>query len=347
MNIKSATNVNRARRLLVTGVAAVVLAEAVALGVGVTNGSSLIASVHADETYPGQPIKMIVPFPPGGVADLVGRPLAVAMERALKGKILVENRAGAGGGVGMAAAARAKADGYTVLMALSSITVIPTADKLNGRKPQYELAELAPIALITADPTVFCVLADAPWQNLKEFVDDARKRPAAINYGSSGVYGTLHVAMEMLATAADIKLTHVPFQGAAPALTGLLGGQVQAIASGPSAVNAQIKAGKLRVLASWGDKRLAAMPQVPTLKELGYDAEFYIWSGLFVAAAAPEPVKKALRDAVRSAVADPQFIQVLDSMSSPLAYLDAPQFEAFVVRDANKMGAVIQRIGKE
>ncbi len=300
-----------------------------------------------EDPYPNQPIKMIVPFPPGGVADLTGRPLAIALEKALKGRIVVENRAGAGGGVGMGAVARAKPDGYTVLMALSSITVIPSADKLNGRKPQFELAELSPLALITADPTVLCVAADSPWMTLKDLLDDARRRPGAINYGSSGVYGTLHVAIEMLANAAEVKFQHVPFQGAGPAVTALLGGHVQLLASGPSAVLPQIKAGKFRVLASWGDRRLGALPDVPTLKELGLDAEFYIWSGVFVPAAVPEPIKITLRQALRAAVNDPQFRQALDTMSTPLAYLDAPEFVSFVDKDAVKMAKVVQRIGKE
>ncbi len=303
--------------------------------------------VSAEDPYPNQPIKMIVPFPPGGVADLTGRPLAIALERALKGRLVIENRAGAGGGVGMAAVARAKPDGYTLLMALSSITVIPSADKLNARKPQFELAELAPLALITADPTVLCVAADSPWKSLKDLLDDARRRPGVINYGSSGVYGTLHVAIEMLANAADVKFQHVPFQGAGPAVTALLGGHVQLIASGPSAVLPQVKAGKFRVLASWGDRRLASLPEVPTLKELGLDAEFYIWSGVFVPAAVPEPIKKLLRDAIRVAVNDPQFKQALETMSTPLAYLDAPEFASFVDKDAAKMAKVVQQIGKE
>ena len=310
-------------------------------------GLSWAGSVRAEDAYPAQPLHLIVPFPPGGVADQVGRPLAAAMEKPLKQRIIVENKAGAGGGVGMAAVARAKADGYTLLMALSSVTVIPEADRLNGRKPQYELRELAPIALITADPTVLCVRSDSPWKTLKEFIDDARRRPGEIDYGSSGIYGTLHVAMEMLAASADIKLQHVPFTGAAPALTALLGGHVQTLASGPSAVIQQVRAGRLRVLASWGRQRLASLPEVATLKELGYDAEFYIWSGLFAPAGTPEPIQNALRDSVRSAVEDLQFRQALEGMATPLAYLDAPEFARFVEIDAVKMARVVQRIGKE
>ncbi len=309
--------------------------------------SNPLGAAWAEDQYPKEPIKMIVPFPPGGVADLTGRPLALALEKALKGRIVVENRAGAGGGVGMGAVARAKPDGYTILMALSSITVIPPADKLNGRKSQFELAELAPLALITADPTVLCVAADSPWKNLKDLLDDARRRPGEINYGSSGVYGTLHVAIEMLANAADVKFQHVPFQGAGPAVTALLGGHVQMLASGPSAVIPQVKAGKFRVLASWGDRRLASLPDVPTLKESGLGVEFYIWSGVFVPAGVPESIKLLLRQAIRVAVNDPQFKQALDTMSTPLAYLDAPEFASFIEKDAAKMAIVVQKIGKE
>jgi tripartite-type tricarboxylate transporter receptor subunit TctC len=315
-----------------------------ALSFGLFNGSG---QVHAEDPYPNQPIKMIVPFPPGGVADLTGRPLAVALERALKGRIVIENRAGAGGGVGMAAVARAKPDGYTILMALSSITVIPSADRLNGRKPQFELAELAPLALITADPTVLCVPSDSPWKTLQDLLDAARRRPGEINYGSSGVYGTLHVAVEMLANAANVKFQHVPYQGAGPAVTALLGGQVQLLASGPSAVLPQVKAGKFRVLASWGERRLASLPEVPTLKELGLDAEFYIWSGVFVPIGVPDAIKSTLREAIRLAVTDAQFKAALDTMATPLAYLDAPEFASYVAKDAARMAKVVQLIGKE
>src|SRR5215207_10637405 len=144
------------------------------------------------------------------------------------------------------------------------------------------MKDFAPIALITADPTVLVVSADSPWKNLKEFVESAKAYPGKINYSSSGVYGTLHVAMEIFAQAANIKLYHIPYQGGGPAVTALMGGQVEALASGPSAAINQIKAGRMRALAVWGDKRLASLPEVPSMKEVGYSAEFCIWSGLFV-----------------------------------------------------------------
>lgn len=141
----------------------------------VAMGVALATVVAAQEAFPGRPITMIVPFPPGGVADLTGRPTAAAMEKSLGQKIVIENKPGAGGGIGMAQVAKSKPDGYTIMMALSSISVIPEADKLLGRVPMYTLDQLAPIALISADPTILVVRSESPWKTLKEFVDDAKK----------------------------------------------------------------------------------------------------------------------------------------------------------------------------
>jgi tripartite-type tricarboxylate transporter receptor subunit TctC len=305
------------------------------------------ATVASAQDYPSRPITMIVPFPPGGVADQSGRPVAAAMEKILKQPVVVQNRAGAGGAVGMAAAANAKPDGYTILMALSSISIIPEADKLFGRPPAYQMKQLAPVALVTADPTVLVVPADSPWKSVKDFVEDAKKRPGEIAFSSSGIYGTLHMAMEIFAASAGIKLKHVPFNGGGPALTALLGGHVQSLASGPGPVIPQIHAGKLRALATWGEKRLDAMPDVPTFQELGYkDVTFYIWSGLYAPAGTPEPVMKVLRDTMRKVVDDPDFKSAMEKLQTPVNYLDAPEFQKFWDKDAAMLAAAVQRVGK-
>jgi tripartite-type tricarboxylate transporter receptor subunit TctC len=289
---------------------------------------------------------MVVPFPPGGVADIVGRPLAAQMEKTLKQPIVVVNRTGAGGAVGMASVAKAAPDGYTILMALSSISIFPVSDRINGKTPAYEMKDFAPIALITADPTVLVVSADSPWKNLQEFVASAKAYPGKINYSSSGVYGTLHVAMEIFANAAGIKLFHVPYQGGGPALTALLGGQVHALASGPAPAVGQIKAGKMRALASWSTERLPLMPDVPTFKELGYDAEFYIWSGVFAPAAIPTPVLDRLRAAVREAATSPEFKGAMEKVQTPVSYLDAPAFRTYWEKDAARLKVALEKIGK-
>ncbi|HLQ26696.1 MAG TPA: tripartite tricarboxylate transporter substrate binding protein [Acidiferrobacterales bacterium] len=304
------------------------------------------ALVYAEERFPSRPINLVVPFPPGGVADQTGRPVAAAMEKILKQPVVVANKQGAGGAVGMSAVANAKPDGYTLLMALSSISIIPEADKLFGRAPAYSMDQLTPIALITADPTILVVRADSPWKSVKELVEDAKKRPGEISFSSSGIYGTLHMATEMFSHAAGIKLKHVPYNGAGPALTAILGGHVDVLASGPGVVLPQIKAGKLRPLAGWGAKRVAALPDVPTFKELGYDIEFYIWAGMFAPAGTPAPILKTLREAVGLAVRDPEFKAIMEKLETPVTYMDAPGFRKFWDKDAKMLADAVKRVGK-
>ena len=318
---------------------------AVALGaIGIALTCALPAT--AQEAYPSKPIALVVPFPPGGVADIVARPFGEALGRNLGTPIVIENKAGAGGGIGMAYVAKAKPDGYTLLLALSSISILPEADKVSGRAPMFQLEQLVPIARLTADPTVLAVRAESPWKTLAEFLADAKNRPGAISYGSSGNYGTMHVPMEMFAARAGVKLLHVPFTGAGPAVIALLGGNIDAVASGPSTVIQHVKAGKLRVLASWGDKRLAALPEVPTLLELGYDAVFFQWSGLFAPAGTPEAVLLRLREAARVAATDPKFVAAMATVDTPVQYMDAPELQRFWEGDVRKLGDVVRRVGK-
>src|SRR5437016_5943009 len=300
----------------------------------------------AQDAFPSKPITMIVPFPPGGVADIVGRPLASVMQKSLKHPVVVVNRTGAGGAVGMAAVAKSAPDGYTILMALSSISIFPVSDRINGKEPAYEMSDFAPVALVTADPTVLVVRADGPYKTLKDFVAAAKARPGKINYSSSGVYGTLHVAMEIFANAAGIQLFHVPYQGGGPAVAALLAGQVEASAQGPAAVIGHIKGGKMRALASWGTERLKLLPDIPTFKELGYDAEFYIWTGIFVPAATPAPIIARLREAVRNAATSEDFKATMEKVSTPVAYLDAPEFQKYWDKDAARLKSALEKIGR-
>jgi len=310
-------------------------------------GLFIASGLQAQDAWPTKPVTMIAPFPPGGIADIVGRPLAASMEKTLKQPVLVVNRTGAGGAVGTTAAAKAAPDGYTILMSLSSISIFPVSDPINGRPAPYQLADFAPIALVTADPTILVVSADGPYKTIEEFIASAKAYPNRMNYSSSGVYGTLHVAMEMFAAAAGIRMFHIPYQGGGPAAAALLGGQVHALASGPGAVAGQIKGGKMRALAGWGDKRLPMMPELPTFKELGYpDVEFYIWSGVFAPAATPAPIQAKLREAVRAAVADPQFRGAMEKVQTPISYLDAPDFRKFLAIDAARLKVAVEKIGK-
>ena len=300
----------------------------------------------AQEDYPSRPVTMVVPFPPGGVADTVGRPVAEAMSRFLKQPVVVENKGGAGGGIGMGQVAKAKPDGYTVVMALSSFVVLPEADKLLKRTPMYQLDQLKPIARFTADPTVLVVRAESPWKTYAEFIAYVKSNPAKVSFGSSGNYGTMHVPMEQLKVATSSYMLHVPYTGAGPAVFALLAGQVDALSTGPASVLQQIKAGKLRALAHWGEGRLAAMPDVPSFKELGVPVVYSQWAGMFAPAATPAPVVEKLRQAARFAAQDPRAVQALTAAGTSFQFQDAPEFERFVQTDARAMSSLVKRIGK-
>jgi tripartite-type tricarboxylate transporter receptor subunit TctC len=302
------------------------------------------AAAFAQDGYPSHPITMVVAFPPGGVADITARPTALAMEKALKQRVIIENKPGAAGATGNAYVANAKPDGYTLLMALSSISVIPEAERLQGHKPPYELAQLAPIALISADPVVLVVREEAPWKTVKDFVDDAKKRPGKISYSSSGIFGALHMPYTLLEHATGITLWHVPYNGGGPAVQALLGGQVDSTVGGPAAMIGQIRAKRFRPLASFGGKRLASLPDVPTLKELGIDAEYYIWAGILIPAATPSAIQQKLRDAVRQAVQDPDFKNTMAKVETPVSYLDAPEFRKYWDADAKKLAEAVKTV---
>jgi tripartite-type tricarboxylate transporter receptor subunit TctC len=300
----------------------------------------------AQDSYPARPITIVVPFPPGGVADLTARPLAPALERALKQPVGVVNKQGAAGAVGMQAVAVAKPDGYTLLVALVSISTIPEVDALLGRTPAYTRDQLVGIARLNADPPVLVVGAERPWKTLKELVDDARRHPGEITYASSGLYGASHVPMEMLLHAAGVKMRHLPTTGGGPATTAVLGGHAALWPSPPGIALPHVKAGKLRPLATFGAARLAALPDVPTLKELGYDVEYYLWAALFAPRGVPPTVLATLREATRRAVQDPEFRSAMDKVETPIAYQDADEFRVWWDADARRLAAVIKQIGR-
>ncbi|MGN6457897.1 MAG: tripartite tricarboxylate transporter substrate binding protein [Achromobacter mucicolens] len=296
--------------------------------------------------YPERPVTLVVPFPPGGVADTIARPIAQALGDKLGQPIVIENKGGAGGAIGIGQAGRAKPDGYTLLMSLSSISILPAADRLLERKPAYQLDQFVPIARITADPTVLVVRADAPYKTLDEFLEAARKQGGKLSYGSSGIYGTMHVPMEMLQNAAGIKMMHVPFTGAGPAVQALVGGQVDALATGPSSVMQLIQAGRVRPLAHWGDGKLESLPQVPSLKSMGLDASFVQWSGIFALAGTPPAVIDKLRQAVKQIAEDPAVQARIAGTGSPVQYLDAPAFDDYWKKDSASLEVAVNRIGK-
>jgi tripartite-type tricarboxylate transporter receptor subunit TctC len=300
----------------------------------------------AQEPYPTRPITMMVAFPPGGVADNTARPVAAVLERILKQPVTVLNKAGAAGAVGYQAAATSKPDGYTLLMALVSVSVLPEVDKLFGRPQNYTREQLTGIARINADPSMLVVRADAPWKTLKDLVEDAKKRPGEIVFTSSGLYGAAHIPTEMFIKAAGIKMRHLPTTGGGPMMNAMLGGHAQVVMTPVSLAAAHVKAGKLRLLAHSGTTPVAAYPEVPSFKSQGYDVEYTAWAGLVAPKDTPPHIIKVLRDATRQAVKEPEVIASHAKLETPIAYMDADEFNAWWARDAAKLAEVVKQIGK-
>jgi tripartite-type tricarboxylate transporter receptor subunit TctC len=301
----------------------------------------------ADESFPNRPITIVNPFPPGGLADLTGRPLAASLEKVLKQPVVMTNKPGASGAVGMQSVAVAKPDGYTVLITVPAISTLPEVDKLFGRPSTYSRDQLVPLALINADPTIIVVNVEQPWKSVKALLDDAKRRPGEITFSSSGIYGASHVPMEWLLQAAGgLKMRHLPTTGGGPAMTAVLGNHAQLWASPPGVASPHIKAGKVRPLAVTGATRHPHFPEVPTLRELGYDVEYYLWIGLFVPKNTPAPAAKVLREAVRQAVDDPAFRNAMEKIQTPIAYKDADDFRTWVDAEALQLAQVIRQIGR-
>jgi tripartite-type tricarboxylate transporter receptor subunit TctC len=316
------------------------------LGLFVLLTTIVAGPAGAQEPYPTRSISIVVAFPPGGLADNTARPVAAVLERILKQPVAIINKAGAAGAVGNQSVATSKPDGYTLLMALVSVSVLPEVDKLFGRAQNYTLDQLTGIARVNADPSMLVVRADAPWKTLKDLVDDAKKRPGEIVFTSSGLYGAAHIPMEMFIKAAGIKMRHLPTTGGGPMMNAMLGGHAQAVMTPVSLAAAHVKAGKLRLLAHSGTAPVAAFPEVPSFKSQGYDVEYTAWAGLVAPKGTPPQVIKILRDAMREAVKAPEVVNSHAKLETPIAYMDADEFNAWWAKDAARLAEVVKQIGK-
>jgi tripartite-type tricarboxylate transporter receptor subunit TctC len=319
---------------------AAVFASSIALA------SWVVGMAQAQEAWPARPITLIVPFPPGGGGDIVARPLASQLERILKQPFLVTNRPGAAGAIGTAAAAAAKPDGYTLMVTISSFSTVPEVDALFKRPQAFTREQFIPVARLTADPPLLVANAAAQWRSVKELVAAARKRPGEMFYAHSGLYAPQHTAMEIFATAAGIRLQDVPYVGGAPAMTSVLGGHATMLAASPALSSPHVKAGKVRVYATWGAERNPLYPDVSTLIELGYQAEFYNWSGMFAVRGTPEPIVRQLREAVRQVVTGEEYRSAMSRVLTPVAFLDTPDFQKFLEVDARRVGEAIRTMRK-
>ena len=314
--------------------------------IGTSAAALLPWEVCADDNYPSRTITVINPFPPGGVSDTITRPLNAALEQVLKQPVAMENKTGAAGAVGAQFAAAAKPDGYTLLTHIVSLSGFAAVDKLFGRTPKFTNESFIPIARIVADPIVLIANADTSYKTLKDLVDDAKANPNKVIYSSSGLYGGSHIPTALFARLAGIEMRHLPTNGGGPAVTALLGGNVNFFMSPSSIALVHIRAGKVRPLAVSAAARIKSLPDVPTFKELGYDLEYYFWVGIFAPKGTPEPVIKVLRAAIDKAAHSKLFVDVITNVGQELAYMDQPEFAAFWSVDAKRQEDAINAIGR-
>ena len=300
----------------------------------------------AQEVFPSRAVTFINPFPPGGAADVVARPLAAVLEPILKQPMIIETKAGAAGQVGAQFAAAAKPDGYTLLVHIVSISGFAEVDRLYGRPVKFTNDDFIAIARFIADPMVLVVNDQQPFKTLKELTDSVKAKPNDLIFSSSGLHGALHLPAALFLKAAGLEMKHLPTNGGGPALTALLGNNSQVLCSSIAAANVHLKSGKLRALACFGAQRAPALPDVPTMKELGYNIEFYLWVGMFAPKGTPDAAVTTMRAACKQAAADEKFVQAMKNLGQDVAYLDQAEFKAFWDADAKRVEEAVRAIGK-
>ena len=316
----------------------------------VIGGSSLLAAgpAFAQEAYPSRPITIVNAFPPGGINDIVTRPLATGLEAILKQPILVETKAGAAGQIGAQVAASAKPDGYTLLSHNTGISGYAEVDKLFGRPAKTSRADFIALARLVADPVLLLVNEKQPFKTFKEFVEAARVGADPLVFSSGGLYGATHLPLAYLEKATGpLKLRHLPTAGGGPAIVAILGNNAQVTTQSVSATLPHIKSGKLRPLAIFSAVRSKQLPDVPTLKELGYDVEYYLWVGIFAPKGTPSAVETTLRAAIGKAVQSDQFKAALANAGQELDYLDGPDFQKFWDIDGKRTDEAVIAIGRQ
>jgi tripartite-type tricarboxylate transporter receptor subunit TctC len=311
-------------------------------------GALATAPAFAQEAFPSHAITIINAFPPGGANDIVTRPLATAMEPILKQPVVVETKAGAAGQVGAQFVAAAKPDGYTLLSHNTGISGYAEVDKLFGRSPKVTRADFIPLARLVAEPILLLVNDQQPYKTLSEFIAAAKAHPDTLVFSSGGLYGATHLPLAYLEKATGpLRLRHLPTNGGGPAIVAILGNNAQVTTQSVSATLPHIKAGKLRPLAAFSATRSKSLPEVPTLKELGFDVEYYLWVGIFAPRGTPAEIVTTLRAAIGKAVQADQFKTALANAGQELAYLDGPDFQKFWDIDGKRTDEAVISIGRQ
>ena len=300
---------------------------------------------RAAEPYPvpGKPIKFVVPYPPGGPTDLMARILAPSLQQRLGAPVVIENRAGAGGNVGTDGVAKSAPDGHTLLLAASGPMAVNPS--LYAALPYNPIRDLAPVIQISAFPLVLEVHPGFPSRTLKEFTAALKARPTAYNFASAGNGTPQHLAGEIFNKQAGVKMQHVPYKGAGPALNDVLGGQVPVMFDIVASSIEHIKAGKLVPLAVTSAKRSPVLPQVPTMAELGLPIDFSAWHGIAVAAGTPAAIIKKLNETLNAIFAEAAVKKRWEEIGSPVIGGTPEQFGSLILTESVRLGRVVKESG--
>ena len=298
----------------------------------------------AAESYPARPIKLIVPFPPGGGPDLIAREVATTVTTQQGWTIIIDNKPGSGGNIGMDAAAKAAPDGYTLVMGQTSNMAINPS--LYAKLPYNPQKDLTPVGLVASAPLVIAVASNSPYKTLADLMNAAKANPDGINYASSGSGTVAHLATEQLQRIANVKLTHVPSKGAAQGVTDLIGGQIQMYISSVVTLSGHIRNGKMRALAVTSAKRSADLPNVPTVAEAGYKGfEAVTWFGIAAPAGVPKDAVAKLNAAFNKALETPDVRKKLTEQGADVLGGPSEQFAALVRDETVRWAKVVKESG--
>jgi len=300
----------------------------------------VVIPIHAAE-FPTKEVQIIIPYASGGATDLIFRALAATTGKYLGKAVIVVNRPGGGGAVGCTEAAQAKPDGYALVSAITPLTILP-----HQVKTAFTYKSFEPVINVVRDPGMFLVRSDAPWKSLKEFLDYAKKNPDMITVGNSGAGGGVHLIALAFEKTAGVKFNHIPFAGGGPSVTALLGGHINAVSVSPPEGIEHVKAGKLKIIALFAEKRFELFPDVPTVKEQGVDFVMGQWRGLAAPKGTPSDVIKKLHDAFKKGMDDPVFIKNAKDMVVNLSYLGPEAFGKLMAHDDEFYGKLVKEIKK-
>jgi tripartite-type tricarboxylate transporter receptor subunit TctC len=291
------------------------------------------------EEFPAKEVQVIIPYAAGGATDLIFRALAESSGKYLGKPVVVMNKPGGGGAVGFTEAAQSPADGYTLVTAITPLTILP-----HQVETTFTYQDFAPVINVVEDPAMFLVQADAPWKDVNEFLEYARNNPGQVNVGNSGAGGGVHLIALAFEKAVDAEFNHVPFEGGGPSVTALLGGHVDAVVVSPPEGISNVQAGTLRIIALFAEKRLDLFPDVPTVKEQGIDFAMGQWRGLAAPKGTPAEAIEILHAAFKQGMEDPQFLKNAEDMSVNLHYMGPDDLSKRMVSDHEFYGNLVKEI---